>query len=109
MPIGGFEQNRCDSKKIKEKEMKKEYEKPKARLEIFELNEFIAGDCAAAGGIIVNIATAAGCSKTNASVDWYYNTMGLFGNSCTDIPEPSSSEGICYHTPSGNALPTFSS
>ena len=73
------------------------------------LNEFIAGDCAAAGGIIVNIATAAGCGKVNASVDWYYDNMGLFGNSCADIPELDGSEGICYHTPSGNALPTFSS
>lgn len=89
--------------------MKKVYTKPEARLDVFELNEFIAGDCAAAGGVIVNVATSLNCTKTNDSVDWYNNAFSLFNNSCTRIPAADGTEGICYFAPSGGVMSTFSS
>lgn len=89
--------------------MKKVYTKPAVRLDVFELNEFIAGDCAAPGSVIVNVATSLNCTKTNASVDWYNTTFGLFGNSCLRIPATDGTEGICYFAPSGGVMSTFSS
>lgn len=89
--------------------MKKVYTKPQARLEVFELNEFIAGDCAAAGGIIINVTSTFNCSKTNQSVDWYSGLYGIFSNACNHIPAADGTEGFCYFSPSGTAMATFSS
>lgn len=89
--------------------MKKVYTKPQARLEVFELNEFIAGDCAAAGGVIVNVTTSLHCSKPNESVDWYNSMFGVFSNSCDHLPAADGTEGICYFAPSGGVMSTFSS
>lgn len=87
--------------------MKKQYQKPMVKLETFQLNEYIAGDCAA--GVVINTYGTTGCTKTDGSVDWYYSNLGVFGNDCSTNANDSAGDGYCYHTPTAGELPVFSS
>lgn len=84
---------------------KKQYKKPEVKIETFALNEYVAGDCSA--GVVINTYGATNCSNPDDTVDWYYNTLGIFGSTCETSAANDDDDSYCYHTPVGT--PVFSS